>query len=101
MDFTVTAKIRGAGGTETHSVFPLRLSEVRELVQASSEGLRRVGVVLFDRLDLLDEDLKSVDEFSAVLELKLILLHVLNEHRFNCSTISVMMKRSEQKKSKI
>ncbi len=74
----------GRTGAKAHSVAPLSGGQVGELVQSHLPGLSG-SVVLLDGLDHGAENLQAVNELLSVGEVKVVLLHVLEELNFDYS----------------
>lgn len=72
----VLAKRRRLGG-KAHYLLPLRVGQVRELVEAHGKGLLFVAVVLLDDFKVGGESLDALDELLAIGKVEVVLHHVL------------------------
>lgn len=74
-----TAQVRSAGTTNLDGIHELREGQVSELVQAKLVGVLGVGVVGLDQVDVVGEDLKTLNVLSTILQVDTVLLEVLEE----------------------
>lgn len=74
-----TAQVRGASTTNLNSIHELGEGQVSELVQAKLVGVLGVGVVGLDQIDVVGEDLKTLNVLSTVLQVDTVSLKVLEE----------------------
>jgi len=74
-----TTQVRSASTTNLDGIQELREGKVSELVQAKLVGVLWVGIVSFDQVDIVSEDLKALNILGAVLQVDSILLNVIEE----------------------
>lgn len=74
-----TAQVRSASTTNLDGIHELREGQVSELVQTKLVGVLGVGVVGLDQVDIVGEDLKTLNVLGTILQVDTILLEVLEE----------------------
>lgn len=74
-----SAQVRSAGTANSDGINELIVGEVGELVHAHLVSLSLVSVVLVDHVQVIGEDLKTMDVLGTILESKTKLLNVAEE----------------------